>query len=236
MRSAESAGEAMEKKTTGAWIIHHTHKLQGVTLETPDYDQIGFAGKCGIVLNALAGSAESELATGSVNALAKANGISVRLELPPILAELQRQRLIDKGDSGISVLGLTTAQTLGHTAEIFEEASPGPSEQAAIALAERASELPVVETDAAEYMSDTHHIRNQETGEILRQFEQIGFIDAEHISGESVYFNGNLFRRQDMKRASAILHSLNSDDERRVVELTECLRVSGDNCTPSCAR
>ena len=62
----------MEKKTSGAWIIHHTHKLQGVKLTTPDYDQIGFAGKCGIVLNALAGSSESDLTNERVNALAKA--------------------------------------------------------------------------------------------------------------------------------------------------------------------
>src|SRR4030042_6603137 len=102
----------MDKKTSGAWIIHHTHKLQGVKLATPDYEQIGFAGKCGIVLNALAGSAESELTSDRVAALAKANGISVRLELPAILDELQSQRLIDKRDAGIVVLGLQTAQTL----------------------------------------------------------------------------------------------------------------------------
>ena len=28
----------MDKKTSGAWIIHHTHKLQGVKLATPDYE------------------------------------------------------------------------------------------------------------------------------------------------------------------------------------------------------
>lgn len=217
----------MDKKTSGAWIIHHTHKLQGVKLATPDYEQIGFAGKCGIVLNALAGSAESKLTSDRVAALAKANGISVRLELPAILGELQRQRLIDKGDTGIAVLGLTAAQTLEHTTEIFDGASPGPCEKAAIDLSEKASDLPVVKQAAAEYVSDTYHIPNLETGEILRQCEQIGFFDSEEVSGEPVYFNGNLFRREDINKTNAILRSLNSNDERRVVELTERLKASG---------
>lgn len=217
----------MDKKTSGAWIIHHTHKLQGVRLATPDYEQIGFAGKCGIVLNALAGSAESELTNDRVAALAKANGITVRLELPAILDELERQRLIDKGDAGIVVLGLTTAQTLEHTQEIFDEASPGPCEKVAIDLAEKASDLPVVKRAAAEYVSDTYHIPNHETEEVLRQCEEIGFFDSEEVSGEPIYFNGNLFRREDINKANAILRSLSSDDERRIVELTERLKASG---------
>src|SRR5919108_2273610 len=118
----------MDKKTSGAWLIHHTHKLRGVELATSDYEQIGFAGKCGIVLNALAGSEESELGNNRVEALAKANGISARLELPAILEELQRHRLIDKGENGIAVLGLTTVQVLEQTSEIFDGASPAASE------------------------------------------------------------------------------------------------------------
>lgn len=217
----------MDKKTSGAWIIHHTHKLQGVKLITSDYEQIGFAGKCGIVLNALAGSAESVLTNERVSALAKANGVSVRLELPAILDELARQRLIDRGESGISVLGLTTAQTLEHTASIFDEASPGPCEKVAIDLAEKASDLPIVKKSAAEYVSDTYHIRDSETGEILQQCEQIGFFDAENAAGEQFYFNGNIFRREDIIKVNTVLHSLTTDDERQVVELTERLKTSG---------
>jgi len=217
----------MNKKTTGAWIIHHTHKLQGVALTTPEYEQIGFAGKCGIVLNALAGSNESELTNARVNALAKANGIYVRLELPSILDELQRQRLIDKGDSGVATLGLTTAQTLEYTSTIFEESSPGACEKAAIDVAEKASDLPIVKEEAAEYVADTYHIPNADAGEILSQCKHIGFFDAEDVSGHQIYFNGNLFRRDDIAKASAILSSLNSDDERHVVEFTNCIRASG---------
>lgn len=216
----------MDKKTSGAWVVHHTHKLQGVKLATQDYDQVGFAGKCGILLNVLAGSAESDLTNDRVAALAKANGLSVRLELPAILGELHRQKLIDKGGSGVSVLGLTTAQTLEHTAEIFEATSPGSCERAAIDLAERASHLPVVKESAAEYVSDTYRISSPETIDILQQCEQIGFFDLESASGEQVYFNGNLFRHEDMVKANAIIHSLSSEDERRILELTERLKVS----------
>ncbi|MHB8974276.1 MAG: hypothetical protein ACYC4N_27910 [Pirellulaceae bacterium] len=217
----------MDKKTTGAWIIHHTQKLQGVKLATPDYEQIGFAGKCGIVLNALAGSTESDLLTERIDALAKANGVSVRLELPPILDELHRQRLIDRGKTGITVLGLTTAQTLEHTASIFEEVSPAPCEKVAIDLAEKASDLPIINESAAEYVSDMYHIGKSDTTEILQQCEQIGFFDAETSGNQRVYFNGNLFRREDISKANAVLHSLTSDDERRVIELTERLKSTG---------
>jgi hypothetical protein len=217
----------MEKKTSGAWIVHHTQKLQGVKLATQDYDQVGFAGKCGILLNALAGSAESSLTQDRVDALAQANGLSVRLELPTILDELHSQRLIDKGESGLSVLGLTTAQTLEHTAEIFEMTSPKSCELAAINLAEMASHLPVVKETAAEFMSDTYRISSTETGEILHQCEQIGFFDTETASGEQIYFNGNLFRREDMVKANAIMSSLTPEDERHVIELTERLKASG---------
>jgi len=77
------------------------------------------------------------LTNNRINTLAKANGILVRLELPVILEELHRQRLIDKGETGITVLGLTTTQTLEHTSTIFEESSPGDCEKAAIDVAEK---------------------------------------------------------------------------------------------------
>ena len=191
---SHSIPETMDKKTSGAWIIHHTHKLQGV-FSTSDYERIGFAGKCGIVLNALAGSNENNLTNDRVEALCKANNIHVLLELPIILEELRKQRFIDKGKTGISVLGLTTAQTLEHTAKIFKEKSPEACEEAAIDLAEKVSDIPLLKKAATEYVSDTYHIPNQETQEILQQCGQIGFFDFEGNSGEAIYFNGNLFRR-----------------------------------------
>ncbi len=75
-------------------------------------------------------------------ALANANNMSVRLELPTILDELQNQRLIDRGNAGLAILGLTSAQVLEHTANIFDGATPVPCERASIDLAEKSSDLP----------------------------------------------------------------------------------------------
>jgi hypothetical protein len=217
----------MNKKTVGAWLIHHTHKLHGVALEAPDYDQIAFAGKCGIVLNALARSTTCQLSNDRINALAKANGISVRLELPAILTELQKQRLIDKSDKGISILGLTTSQTLEYTATVFEESSPAACEKAAIDLSEKASEMPVEKKIAAEYISDTYRLAAPETSDILGQCEHIGFFDSENVSGEQVYFNGNLFRRDSMSKAKAVVASLSAEDEKKVLGLCSQLEANG---------
>jgi hypothetical protein len=217
----------MEKKTAGAWIIHHTHKLQGVSLVTPDYEQISFAGKCGIMLNALAKSDVAEISNERIEALAKANGISFRLEVPAILDELKRQRLIDKEKTGISILGLTSSQTLEYTAEIFEETTPAKCEKAAIDISEKASELPMIKDEAAEYVSDTFHASKSETTDILKQFEEIGFLDTEMISGQKIFFNGNLFRREDISKAAAVVSSLKGGDEKSVIELTARLKAAG---------
>ena len=217
----------MNKKTTGAWIIHHSQKLQGVSIPTQDYEQIGFAGKCGIMLNVLAGSKEADIPNKRLSALAKANGISARLELPAILTELEKQRLIDKSSSGISILGLTTAQTLEHIATIFEESSPAECEKAALSISEKVSDLPVVREEAEEYMSDSFKIPKKDTKDVLAQCEAIGFVDSEELSGHRILFNGNLFRREDIAKASAVVASLSSDDERKVIELSEKLRAVG---------
>ncbi|MCI0391707.1 MAG: hypothetical protein MOB07_23435 [Acidobacteria bacterium] len=216
----------MNDKLIGAWIIHHNQKLQAVE-HTPDYEQISLAAKCGIVLNALSGSESSSLSNEKMTALSQANGISARLELPAILTELERQRLIDRGEHGIEVLGLTSEQVLENTTLIFEESSPKACERAAIDLSERASNLPIQKQAAAEYVSDTYKIASSETGDILRQYEDIGFFDFEEVSGDKMYFNGNLFRHQDMVKANAVISSLRPEEERKVQELTSLLTATG---------
>ncbi len=220
----------MDKKTKGAWIIHHCEKLRGVTLGMQEYDQINFAGKCGILLNALAASKETEIANDRIDSLAKANGISIRLELPTILKKLHNQRLIDRSPSGITVLGLTTAQTLEHTATIFEEASPAECEKASLEISEKASDLPIVKEDATEYISDVFHLAKKESDDMIFQFEQIGFVDSEDVSNDTLYFNGNLFRRDDIIKINGVISSLGPEDRRKTVELSEMLTSSG--CLP----
>jgi len=220
----------VNKKTTGAWIIHHSRKLEGVANVSQDYEQIILAGKCGTMLNALAASVQVDVTKVRLHALAKANGISVRFELPAILNELQKQRLIDHGDSGLSVLGLTTVKTLEHTATIFEESSPDKNEKAAIEVSEMVSDIPIAKSDTAEYLADNFSLSNKDTNEILKQYEQIGFFDSEVIDNERLYFNGNLFRHEEIMKVNAVLSSLRSEDKKRLAELSEKLNALG--CIP----
>lgn len=220
----------MEKKTTGAWIIHHNQKLQGVSLPIQDFEGIGFAGKCGIMLNALSRSEEIEIGTDRIHALARANGISTKLELPAIIDELKKQRLIDRTKSGIAVLGLTTTQTLEYTATIFEESNPTESEKAALDISEKVSDLPIVKKDTAEYVSDTFRLSKKDTGDFLIQCEQIGFFDSEDVFGDKLYFNGNLFRRDEINKINGVLSSLSPGDAVKVNDLTSRIREIG--CIP----
>ncbi|HML95001.1 MAG TPA: hypothetical protein PKC29_06190 [Thermodesulfobacteriota bacterium] len=211
----------MDKKTIGAWIIHHNQKLKGVALSTEDYDQITFAGKCGTLLNVLAQSEEIDIDNPRLSTLASANGISPKLELRAILSELENQRLIDQSESGISILGLTTAQTLEHIANIFEQSSPSKLEEASIVLAEKVSEIPIETGDAIEYLSDEFGVGIKRTKEIVANYEQIGFIDSEEISDKKILFNGNLFRGEDIRKVQAVLSSLSSGDVSKFEEYSE---------------
>lgn len=218
----------MDKQTKGAWIVHHTSKLQGVTNAVNDYEQIHFAGKCGLLLSSLASSEEASLTRKKVNALAQAVGISIRLELPQILKELEKQKLIYCSDSGIDVLGLSTAATLGHIASIFEESEPLRQENAVIDLADKTSELPFNNILAKEYIADTYKLDKTETEEVLTSAECIGFVDFEEIGKrEKLLFNGNLFRRNEANKINAVCSSLSSAETSKLLELNDTLRSQG---------
>ena len=218
----------MDKLVKGAWIVHHTSKLQGVTNAVNDYEQINLAGKCGLLLSSLASSENTSLTTEQVNALAKAAEISVRLELPQILRELEAQKLIAQSTSGIEVLGLSTAATLGHITSIFEESKPLGREQAVIDLAEKTSELPRDSVFVIEYISDTYKLPKSEAEEVLVSAQSIGFVDFEEIANNKrLLFNGNLFRRDDAKKINAVCSSLSTVEEAKVIEVNELLTKQG---------
>lgn len=216
----------MDKKTKGAWIIHHTNKLQQVT-NIGEYEQINFAGKCGLLLSSLSSSEESVLTIAQVKALAKAINISVRLELPTILDELETQKLILRNQTGIEVLGVTLAATLMHTASIFESAEPIEREQAVIELAEKASDWPIKRGLAQEYIGDTFKIVSADADSVLNAAEEIGFVDAEKVGSGKLLFNGNLFRRDDATKINAVCSSLSEIEMSKMRELNEMLVKQG---------
>lgn len=222
----------MEKNTQGAWIIHHTDKLQGVTNQN-DFKNIYFSGKCGLLLSALAESDnESTLQRNKVDAIANASGINTMLELPIILKKLSDEKLIDTSSSGdISVLGLTTSNVLLHTSNLFEELRPTNQEKAVINLAEITSESPRIKNNLSEFVSDTYKLAKAEIDDLLIQTEQIGFVDSEEIdNNQKLYFNGNLFRDADANKISKVLNSLTTDEQRNIQTLNSQLDSTG--CVP----
>ena len=214
----------MDKKTKGSWLIHHTNKLQGVTNQT-GYEKTFLAGKAGILLSAISSNNQVTVNKDRLTVLAKAANINTTFELPKLIEVLQQQQLIDAAGGGIAVLGVTTAKTLQHTSDIFDALAPGSTEVATIALAELASLEPVLAGQVAAKLADSYQLGKAEIGQLMSDAEQIGFVDAEKLSpGETLLFNGNLFRRETTRKIKAVLDSLTSAEQSKLNELTETLK------------
>jgi len=214
----------VDKKTKGSWLIHHTNKLQGVTNQT-GYEKTFLAGKAGILLSAISSNNQVTVNNDRLTVLAKAANINTTFELPKLIEVLQQQQLIDTAGGGIAVLGVTTAKTLQHTSDIFDALAPGSTEVATIALAELASLEPVLAGQVAVELADSYHLGMAEIGQLMSDAEQIGFVDAEKLSpGETLLFNGNLFRRETTRKIKAVLDSLTSAEQSKLNELTETLK------------
>lgn len=214
----------MDKKITGSWLIHHTNKLQNVNNQA-GYENTYMAGKAGILLSAISADKQLVIDDSRLKVLATAANINVKFELPPLLQVLEDKELIDKGTKGIAVLGVTSASTLQHTADIFEGLGPSPTEMAALSLAEIASNEPVRNNEAAEALGDEFKLGKQDVNSLLHDAEQIGFVDAEKIgSDEKLFFNGNLFRRDTTKKIKLVLDSLTVQEQSKLTELSEMLK------------
>lgn len=223
----DETDKALDPKTQGAWVVHHAKKLGTVAEPGPKYAQLVLAGKCGLLLNSLAATEQRVVSMDQVQSLAWMVNIPPRLELPSILEELERQRLIERGPDAVEVLGLTTAETLGHTSRIFEELGPGVEERASISMAEWTSERPFNATAITPRIADTFELPEAETHAALSQFGAIGFVDTERVGKEQVFFNGNLFRSQSAVKINHILDSLSQQEASAVREVLERLQQNG---------
>ena len=190
----------MEKRTEGAWLIHHTKKLFDVR-DTQDFEDIELAGKCGIFLSNLAADENTDLNKDKVDAIAKASSIK-KTEIETIKNKLVEAHLIDVvKNGGISVLGITTSTVLSHTANIFDSSNSNNYQKAALELSERISDLPKPEKELKEYISDEYKLTSRDTVDLFSQCEEIGFIDYENLDNDSkFYFNGNLFRKENIQK------------------------------------
>lgn len=220
----------MDKKTKGAWLIHHTHKLQGVTNQM-GYEKTFLAGKAGILLSAISSDRDMTISPERLKALAQAANINTTFELPKLLHVLHDKQLVDASTKGVAVLGVTTSSALQHASDIFDSLSPRVSENAALELAEKASVRPIGEAEVTEELADMHHLAQGEVGQVLFDAEAIGFVDVEKLGDkDKLLFNGHLFRRDAAKKINAILSSLSQAEEMKLVEFTELLKRQA--CVP----
>lgn len=215
----------MDAKTKGAWLVHHSSKIESTT--TRDFDNITFAGKSAILLSALSVGAQDTVSTEKLRALAKANGIAPRTELPSILDELQNQRLIEVSSSGVEVLGVAASAVVEHAARIFDESEPDSHEVAAIGAADLLSNKPLREREVLQVIGDEFKLSRPAASDFLRTSAHIGLFDSEDLGGDKIYFNGNLFRRDGLKKSEAVLASLGSTEEERLAQLQAHLSTHG---------
>lgn len=217
----------MEKRTVGAWIIHHTKKIQDVTSAT-DFEDIELSGKCGLFLSSLAASdQESTLSDDKVKAIAKASNIK-KVELDTIKNTLKDAQLIDTSKNGdITVLGITTSSVLAHTSDLFDQTSADNFQKASIELSEYTSNTPIDESVLKEYISDNYKLSSKENNKLFSQIEEIGFIDYEVVDKKKLYFNGNLFKKESLDKINKVLTSLKPEESKHVQELDEYLTKEG---------
>jgi hypothetical protein len=219
----------MDKKTKGAWVIHHARKLESTLSQ--DFDAIGFSGKSGTLLSAISAEKQLQIPQGRLEALAKANNISPKTELPSILTELDRQRLINRGTGAIEVIGMTGQGVLEATARIFDETSHEKHEEIVIRVSDAASENPLTDSSVVEELSDEFKLQNKDVLDTLQLGCNIGFFDSEAISAtEKLLFNGNLFRREDARKINGVLSTIEASEASRLNELNAKLQASG--CLP----
>jgi hypothetical protein len=194
----------MDDKTKGAWLVHHTTKLQKI--REPLFENISFAGKCGLILSQLSSDQQTVLPIAKVRALSTAVNIHPKTELPSILHELEDKKLIKQSSHGVECIGLTPSAALLHTAHIYENSEKKREEDAVLTLAEEASKMPQFESDLAKVIGDNFKIPTNETKTLISTASQIEFIDKQEIDGtQSLIFNGYLFRFENPYKVKTVL-------------------------------
>lgn len=216
----------MDKKTKGSWLIHHTNKLQAVVNQN-GFEATYLAGKAGILLSSVSATEETTINNEKVRVLAQASNINIQFELPSLLAILKARNLIDTSTNGIAVLGVTTTSALQHTADIFDNQTKRPAEEAAVELAEITSREPILIDAAGQLLADKYEIDKETLNGMLREAEDIGFVDVEMLGKDKLLFNGNLFRRDDIPKTRKILDTLTAQESQSILSLNEQLKKQG---------
>ncbi|MCT8285834.1 hypothetical protein NYQ43_09015 [Xanthomonas translucens pv. translucens] len=216
-----------DKETTGAWIVHHGRKLVLDANGAAEFPAIDEAAKASTLLAKFSQADDAEIPMAEVKGIATASGLNPRHELAGLLDLLERKKLLQRTDNSVVVLGITTRAALGHAAEIYKEADPSAYEDAAITLAEMASESPVRRNEIEEKIGDIHRLSSVQISDFISRAMDIGFVDHEGDKNDSLLFNGNLFRRGSVEKASRVLGSLSQGEQRLLGEVQAKLQLVG---------
>lgn len=217
----------LNDSTQGAWLIHHASKLQAV-VNPSSFENICTAGKAGMLLSALSTSEQLVLDHDKAKILAQEANIS-SLEQKALLEILKEHQLIDVTDSGVEILGLTTSATLEHTSKIFNSQNPKETELASLVLSERISEAPYEKKVILTQISDEYKIDKATLNDFETNIEEMGLVDVEKVDSEqTLYFNGNLFKREEANKIQNVLSTLSNSDQRKLIAFNQDL--DGRSC------
>lgn len=214
-------------EVTGAWLMHHDHKLSAV--KSTAFESITTAGRAARLLSYISKEEQWSVSKERIQILAQVNGIR-RHEIAGLLSELQNVGVIDKSDSGVSVLGVSQDNLFKHAAVVFEEQSPSGIERAALALSEMASLSPVDEIAIADELADDYKLSKAEKSELTSLAKLIGFVDYEAINDKTLLFNGSLFKRENAQKSQIILDGLKASERQNVLEADA--RLNSNGCLP----
>jgi hypothetical protein len=215
-------------ETTGAWIVHHGHKLQADQSGASEFSALDGAAKAGLLLAGMAASEQADLSQAEVVAIAKSTRLNPKTELQFTLEALKKRQVIDiASDGSVSVLGVSSRQVLRETAHLFEHLDPSAEEVAAIDLAEGTSEAPKRLQDEITWVSDKYKMKKADAVEFLRRAQDIGFVDSEGDGADRLLFNGNLFRRGSIIKTRIILDSLKATEKSLIADVAARLKSAG---------
>ena len=218
----------MKKSEKGAWIVHHGQKVSSSTSAAAYYSAIDLAAKAAGLLAKMSATYQAVLTPDQVKTLAMARGLNPKMELETCLRQLEDRLVIKRGaDGSVEVLGINTRSALTHAADLYAANDPGGYEEASLVLGEIASREPLRIKSVGEYISDTCGLTTADTKDFLDQAMQIGFVDHEGKGEDTLLFNGNLFRRDTLKKTERVLNGLSEAEATLVRELFEQLEKDG---------
>lgn len=111
---------------------------------------------------------------------------------------------------------------------IFNELNYEVYEDVVIGILEIVFEMLIIDIKVIEYIFDKYKLFIIEVKNILLMGGGFYFFDFELIlKDEKLLFNGNLFRKNDVKKINVVLSFLSLEESRLLIELNEKLELSG---------